>query len=68
MKASFIPLLLATLVAASPISLEERATGTTANEFLDNGCNDVIFLYARGSTQDGNMVCPAALIPQVNSG
>lgn len=31
------------------------ATGTTANEFLQGGCRPVIFLYARGSTQDGNV-------------
>ncbi|KAI0521704.1 carbohydrate esterase family 5 protein [Xylaria bambusicola] len=31
------------------------ATGVTANEFLDSGCRDVIFLYARGSNQDGNI-------------
>ncbi|TRX90900.1 hypothetical protein FHL15_008105 [Xylaria flabelliformis] len=35
--------------------LEVAATGTTANEFLDGGCRPVIFLYARGSTQDGNI-------------
>ncbi|KAI0111162.1 carbohydrate esterase family 5 protein [Nemania sp. FL0031] len=35
--------------------LAASATGTTANEFLDGGCRPVIFLYARGSTQDGNV-------------
>ncbi|KAI0400908.1 cutinase [Xylaria palmicola] len=35
--------------------LEIAATGTTANEFLEGGCRPVIFLYARGSTQDGNV-------------
>ncbi|KAI0808774.1 carbohydrate esterase family 5 protein [Xylaria sp. FL0064] len=35
--------------------LEVSATGDTANEFLDGGCRPVIFLYARGSTQDGNI-------------
>ncbi|KAI1750516.1 carbohydrate esterase family 5 protein [Xylaria castorea] len=35
--------------------LEVAATGTTANEFLNGGCRPVIFLYARGSTQDGNV-------------
>ncbi|KAH9905179.1 carbohydrate esterase family 5 protein [Xylariomycetidae sp. FL2044] len=28
---------------------------TTANEFLEGGCRDLIFIYARGSTQDGNI-------------
>ncbi|KAI0476264.1 carbohydrate esterase family 5 protein [Xylariaceae sp. FL0804] len=27
----------------------------TENEFLDGGCRDVILIYARGSTQDGNV-------------
>ncbi|KAI1199856.1 carbohydrate esterase family 5 protein [Nemania serpens] len=31
------------------------ATGTTANEFLDGGCRPVIFLFARGSRQEGNV-------------
>jgi cutinase len=31
------------------------ATGTTANEFLEGGCRPLIFIYARGSTQDGNV-------------
>ncbi|KAI1127217.1 cutinase [Nemania abortiva] len=35
--------------------LAASATGTTINEFLDGGCRPVIFLYARGSTQDGNV-------------
>ncbi|XXH02158.1 hypothetical protein Hte_008526 [Hypoxylon texense] len=32
-----------------------QSTGTTANEFLEGGCRDVIFIFARGSTQDGNI-------------
>lgn len=31
--------------------------GSTANEFKDDGCNDIIFVWARGSTEIGNMVC-----------
>ncbi|KAI1407882.1 carbohydrate esterase family 5 protein [Hypoxylon sp. FL1857] len=34
---------------------KRQSTGTTANEFLDGGCRDVIFIFARGSTQDGNV-------------
>jgi cutinase len=30
---------------------------STANEFKDDGCNDIIFVWARGSTEIGNMVC-----------
>ncbi|KAI2615320.1 carbohydrate esterase family 5 protein [Hypoxylon sp. NC1633] len=32
-----------------------QSAGTTANEFLDGGCKDVIFVFARGSTQPGNI-------------
>ncbi|OTB09853.1 carbohydrate esterase family 5 protein [Daldinia sp. EC12] len=32
-----------------------QAAGTTENEFLEGGCRDVIFIFARGSTQDGNI-------------
>ncbi|KAI0391887.1 carbohydrate esterase family 5 protein [Xylariaceae sp. FL0594] len=32
-----------------------QAAGTTANEFLEGGCRPLIFIYARGSTQDGNI-------------
>lgn len=28
----------------------------TANGFLDTGCKDIVLVYARGSTQDGNLV------------
>ncbi|KAI5860935.1 carbohydrate esterase family 5 protein [Durotheca rogersii] len=34
---------------------EAQAAGTTANEFLESGCRDVIFIFARGSTQEGNV-------------
>ncbi|KAK7750134.1 hypothetical protein SLS62_007882 [Diatrype stigma] len=32
-----------------------RQASDTANEFLEGGCRDVIFIYARGTTQDGNI-------------
>ncbi|KAK6084414.1 cutinase precursor [Seiridium cupressi] len=34
---------------------QSSETEVTANEFLDTGCKDVVFVYARGSTQDGNL-------------
>ncbi|KAI1778743.1 carbohydrate esterase family 5 protein [Hypoxylon cercidicola] len=38
------------------VSVQRRqSAGTTANEFLNGGCRDVIFIFARGSTQDGNI-------------
>lgn len=60
----FISLIsLSTLALASPIALPEdqlsaldtRATGTTAKEFTLQGCRDIIFIFARGSTEAGNM-------------
>lgn len=33
-----------------------RQESDTANEFLEGGCRDVIFIFARGTTQDGNIV------------
>ncbi|KAI1343455.1 carbohydrate esterase family 5 protein [Xylariaceae sp. FL0016] len=38
-------------IAASDVA----AVTTTENEFLDGGCRDLIFIFARGSTQDGNV-------------
>jgi hypothetical protein len=68
-----IPLFLATTSLAAPFAepalepvdieaiadLETRqfSSGTTSNEFTSGGCRDVIFFFARGSTETGNMVC-----------
>ncbi|KAI3323659.1 carbohydrate esterase family 5 protein [Xylariaceae sp. AK1471] len=63
-SASLISAALAVTVTASPLgvditedsaSLTSRATGTTANDYLNGGCKDVIFFFARGSTQAGNV-------------
>ncbi|TDZ38558.1 putative cutinase 1 [Colletotrichum spinosum] len=60
-------LTLAAFITANPIPLilqndavkgariESRATGLTSKEFTRGGCRDIIFIYARGSTQLGNM-------------
>lgn len=57
MKSFIVTLALAVLAAASPI--EERQlrgrVGTTATEFTDGGCRPIIMLFARGSTEVGNM-------------
>jgi cutinase len=46
-----------TVFAAPAAELEVRQTvGTTENEFTRYGCRDVIFFFARGSTEVGNMV------------
>lgn len=71
MKSILALLSLAALTAAVPVAnpvaapvdidaiaeLETRQLGgTTANNFVDGGCRDVIFMFARGSTEPGNMV------------
>ncbi|KAI1212115.1 carbohydrate esterase family 5 protein [Annulohypoxylon truncatum] len=53
---STIAKLKARQTASAAGSIQRRqSTGDTANEFLDGGCRDVIFIFARGSTQDGNI-------------
>jgi hypothetical protein len=53
-----------TVVAAPVVEertvIEERqsTTGITSNEYTQLGCRNVIFFFARGSTEVGNMVCP----------
>jgi cutinase len=56
MKFSF-QLVLAALAAANPIEVRQirGRVGTTATEFTDGGCKDIIMLFARGSTEPGNM-------------
>lgn len=59
----FVSAAFAVAVAASPVHLDvaedvvldSRATGTTANDYVNGGCKDIILFYARGSTQPGNM-------------
>ncbi|QDS69670.1 hypothetical protein FKW77_009550 [Venturia effusa] len=55
MKATFVYLVLSTFAAASPILAPRQSTGTTANEYTKGGCKDIIFFFARGSTEVGNM-------------
>ncbi|KAF2036204.1 cutinase-domain-containing protein [Setomelanomma holmii] len=48
--------LLAALSAASPVEVRQLGgTGTTSNEFSQGGCRDILFAWARGSTEAGNM-------------
>jgi cutinase len=35
--------------------IEARQSGTTANEFLNGGCRDVVLIFARGTSQSGNL-------------
>lgn len=69
MKALTFLICYVALVAAAPVAepaidinevvrIERRqAVGTTADEFKTGGCRDVIWFFARGSTEVGNMVC-----------
>lgn len=53
---TLLTLALTALAAATPIEKRQRGTGSTANEFTQGGCKDVMFAFARGSTEIGNMV------------
>jgi hypothetical protein len=55
MKASIAALALVTLALASPLEIRQ-STGITENEYTRSGCRNVIFFFARGSTEVGNMV------------
>ncbi|KAI7286184.1 hypothetical protein KC345_g1320 [Hortaea werneckii] len=59
MKFTASLLSLAACVAAAPVTeLIERqigAVGTTANELSIGSCRDIIFIFARGSTEIGNL-------------
>ncbi|OLN86277.1 putative cutinase 1-like protein 2 [Colletotrichum chlorophyti] len=66
-------LIIAAFAVSSPVPATEQAllnttaqlnirqTGIIAKEFTMGGCRDVIFIFARGSTEAGNMVIP---VPQ----
>lgn len=43
--------------------LNSRATGTTANDYLNGGCKDVIFFFARGT---GQSAIPSIIIRKAN--
>lgn len=51
----FIVVGLAALAATSPIEPRQNSVGTTSKEFTQGGCRDIIMLFARGSTEIGNM-------------
>jgi cutinase len=55
----FMVSLLAGLATAAPTDINIRQTanvGITENEYTIGGCRDIIFFFARGSTEVGNMV------------
>jgi cutinase len=54
---TFLISILAGLAATSPVEVRQLlGTGTTSKEFSQGGCRDVLFAWARGSTEIGNMV------------
>ncbi|KAJ5778310.1 hypothetical protein N7520_001556 [Penicillium odoratum] len=51
---TFLPLILAPLVVAIPTGLDRRQY-ISANDLTDGNCKDTMFIFARGSTESGNM-------------
>ncbi|KAJ5935603.1 hypothetical protein N7466_005150 [Penicillium verhagenii] len=51
---AFLPLILASLAAASPAAIGRRQY-IDANDLTDGDCKDTMFIFARGSTESGNM-------------
>ncbi|PBP25205.1 hypothetical protein BUE80_DR003706 [Diplocarpon rosae] len=53
---SLVITLLAGLVSSSPLeSRQSRYVGVSATEYTQDGCKPVIFFFARGSTEVGNL-------------
>lgn len=52
---SFIALALTALAAAAPVE-EVRQENLVFNDLINADCRDVVFIFARGSGEDGNMV------------
>jgi len=58
MKFAAVVALLAAAAAAVPTGLERRQFGgMTENELKSGSCKKITLVYARGSTEMGNMVC-----------
>ena len=58
MKFTAVVALLAAAAVAVPTGLERRQFGgMTENELKSGSCKKITLVYARGSTEMGNMVC-----------
>lgn len=51
----FSLLALASAALATPIETRQSRVGSSASEFTDGGCRDVIMIFARGSGEVGNL-------------
>ena len=66
MKLTAITALLVAAAAAAPTGIERRQFGMTENDLKSGSCKKITLVYARGSTEMGNMVCmPIGLITQM---
>lgn len=45
----------ASIAAAVPVEKRAYTSGTTANDIKDGICRDITFIFARGSTEVGNL-------------
>lgn len=57
MKSTMAMWLLTALASASPLARRQIGLGSSTSTDLEDGkCGDVVFIFARGSTETGNMV------------